>query len=380
MERIKVGIIGTGFSAMAHIEALRRVPFVEVIAVSSSSKEKSIEFSKKMCIPKAYGDADELIRDPEVQAVHNCTPNSLHFEINKKVLLAGKHLLSEKPLAVNSEQSGELLRLAGESGVVSGVSFNYRHYPMVSQVKEMLESGNNGKPNLVYGGYIQDWLSNDTDYSWRLEEDKNGPSRAIADIGSHWCDTVQYVLNKKITEVFADLKIVHPIRKKPKGKVNTFESSNDVEREEVKITTEDYGSVLVHFEDGVQGVFTVSQVTAGRKNRLYFEISAERSSFAWDQENPNRLWVGKRDHSNEEWLRDPDLLSPKSVSLAHYPGGHQEGWPDGLKNLCIDFYQKVRNRDHESSFATFSDGHRIMRLIDAILKSHREKRWVSLAE
>lgn len=173
-----------------------------------------------MCIPKAYGDADELIRDPEVQAVHNCTPNSLHFEINKKVLLAGKHLLSEKPLAVNSEQSGELLRLAGESGVVSGVSFNYRHYPMVSQVKEMLESGSNGKPNLVYGGYIQDWLSNDTDYSWRLEEDKNGPSRAIADIGSHWCDTVQYVLNKKITEVFADLKIVHPIRKKNrKGKL-----------------------------------------------------------------------------------------------------------------------------------------------------------------
>ncbi len=218
-----------------------------------------------MNIPKAYSSVGELIKDPDIQAVHNCTPNALHFEINKQVLLSGKHLLSEKPLAINSDQSAELVELTKLADSVSGVCFNYRHYPMVSQIKEMLQSGKPGKVNLVYGGYLQDWLLLDTDYSWRLDPETNGPSRAIADIGSHWCDTVQYILNKRIVEVFADLKTVHPVRRKPKESVSTFASSEDVEREDVKITSEDYGSVLIHFENGVQGVFTVSQVAAGRK-------------------------------------------------------------------------------------------------------------------
>jgi predicted dehydrogenase len=378
MKKIKVGIIGTGFSAEAHIEALSRIPNVEVAAVCASSKPKGLAFAEKMGVPLAYDSVDDLIGNPDIQAVHNCTPNWLHFDMNKKVLLAGKHLLSEKPLALSSEQSAELVEIAGRQDVVSGVSFNYRHYPMVSQVREMLENGQRGKPSLVYGGYLQDWLSLDTDYSWRLEQDKNGPSRAIADIGSHWCDTVQYVMNRKITKVFADLKTVHPIRKKPKTALNTFASGGQVEREDVEISTEDYGSILIHLEGGVQGVFTVSQVSAGRKNRLFFEIVADGATFAWDQEKPNHLWVGNRANANEEWLKDPALLSPKSGALAHYPGGHQEGWPDGLKNLCLDFYRKVSDRSHAASFATLADGHQIMRLIEAILESHRTEKWVSL--
>ncbi|NHN34957.1 Gfo/Idh/MocA family protein [Paenibacillus agricola] len=378
MDTIKVGVVGTGFSAMAHIEALRRIPLVEVVGISGSSFDKGNEIARKLNIPKAYVSIDELIQDPDIQAVHNCTPNSLHFEINKQVLLAGKHLMSEKPLAINSEQSRELVELAEQADVISGVCFNYRHYPMVSQVKEMLETGKEGRINLVYGGYLQDWLLLDTDYSWRLDPQKNGSSRAVADIGSHWCDTVQYVLNKKITEVLADLKIIHPVRKKPKGQMTTFTSSDDVEREEIEITTEDYGTVLVHFEDGIQGVFTVSQVSAGRKNHLYFEIATDHSSFNWDQEKPNQLWVGKRAQSNEVMLRDPDLLLPNAASLTHYPGGHHEGWPDGLKNLFYDFYQKAADRQYKSSFATLSDGHRNMLLVEAILKSHQEKRWVQM--
>jgi predicted dehydrogenase len=283
MERIKVGIIGSGFSAAAHVEALNRIPSVEVVAVASSSLIKSSEFAAKMNIPKSYGTVEELIADPHVHAVHNCTPNYLHYEINKKVLLAQKHLLSEKPLAINSEQSRELAELANRTNVVSGVCFNYRHYPMVCQAKEMLTSGEVGKPNLVYGGYMQDWLSLDTDYSWRLEEDKNGPSRAIADIGSHWCDTVQYLLNKKIVEVFADLETVYPIRRKPITSLPSFQSSAAVERENINIRTEDYGSVLVHFEDGIKGVFTVSQVSTGRKNRLHVEISAGKTQPSMDR-------------------------------------------------------------------------------------------------
>jgi predicted dehydrogenase len=378
MEKIRVGIIGTGFSAVSHIEALRRIPFVEIVAVCGSSGDKGRAFADKMGIPASYDLVDELIGDPDIQAVHNCTPNVFHFDINKKVLLAGKHLMSEKPLALNSEQSAELAEIAQKTGAVSGVSFNYRHFPMVSQTKALLDSDGNGKASLVYGGYVQDWLCFDTDYSWRLDEDKNGASRAVADIGSHWCDTIQYVLGKKITKVFADLKTVHPVRKKPKSALNTFESSDQAQREDVKVATEDYGSVLIHLEDGVQGVFTVSQVSAGRKNRLYYEIAAGGATYAWDQEKPNDLWVGNRDRANEQWMKDPGLLSPQSSALAHYPGGHQEGWPDGLKNLCLDFYRKVINRNHESTFATLADGHRIMRLIEAIMESHRTERWVHL--
>lgn len=378
MEKIRVGIVGTGFSASSHIEALRRIPFVEVVAVCGSSRDKGHAFAEKMGIPISYDSVDELIGDSAIQAVHNCTPNVHHFEINKKVLLAGKHLMSEKPLAINSEQTAELIELEQKTGTVNGISFNYRHFPMVSQTKALLGSEVNAKTSLVYGGYAQDWLCYDTDYSWRLDENKNGVSRAVADIGSHWCDTIQYVLGTKISKVFADLKTVHPVRKKPKGALNTFERSNQMEQEEVSVTTEDYGSVLFHMEDGVQGVFTVSQVSAGRKNRLYYEIVADGATYAWDQEKPNELWVGKRNSANEQLMKDPVLLYPASSALAHYPGGHQEGWPDGLKNLCEDFYRKVIDRNHESSFATLADGHRIMRLIEAIMESHKTEKWVYL--
>ena len=379
MNTIKVGIVGTGFSAQAHIEALRRIPLIEVWGIAGSSEQKSREAARKHNIPMAYASADELLADPEIRAVHNCTPNALHYEVNRKALLAGKHLLSEKPLAVDSSQTSELMKLAAEADVISGVCFNYRHYPMVSQVREMLHTEDQGRVNLVYGGYLQDWLLLDTDYSWRLETEVNGPSRAIADIGSHWCDTIQYVLKRRITEVMADFKIVHPVRLKPAEGAQTFAAfEEETEREEVRITTEDYASVLIHMEGGIQGVFTVSQVAAGRKNHLHFEISTDSASFAWDQESPNQLWVGRREQSNEELVRDPELLLAKSAALAHYPGGHQEGWPDGLKNLCSDFYQKVLNPRFKSSFATLAEGHRIMVLIEAILESARERKWVSV--
>jgi predicted dehydrogenase len=384
MNKIKVGIVGTGFSATSQFEALRRLPDVEVVAIASGSLEKAQKKAAELGISKAYGDALELIRDPEIEAVHNCTPNHLHFSINREVLLAGKHLLSEKPLAMNSDESRELAELAKKSPGISGVCFNYRHYPLVAEARAKLANGDFGNAKLVYGSYIQDWLLYETDYNWRLEPERNGASRAIADIGSHWCDTVQHILGRKIVEVCADLKTVHPVRKKPKQQVNTFSGSQEIEREDVDIATEDYGSVRVHFEGGIHGVFTVSQVSAGRKNRLQFEIAAETATLAWDQEEPNRLWIGKRDEANRELLRDPSLLSESAAPLAHYPGGHQEGWPDGLKNLFIDFYTAVKRKKegglegHAASFASLEDGHHIMQLIDAILESHRTKRWVTL--
>ncbi|MFC5529429.1 Gfo/Idh/MocA family protein [Cohnella yongneupensis] len=384
MKVIKTGIIGTGFSGSFHAEALRRVPGVQIVAVCGSSLEKALAFAEQFGIPKAYGTPEELIADPEVQAIHNCTPNDMHYRVNSQVLHAGKHLLSEKPLTKNSQESAKLLELSRQSAGVSGVCFNYRHFPLVRQSKEYIEKGDFGQANLVYGGYTQDWLLYDTDYSWRLDTEKNGLSRAIADIGSHWCDTVQHILGQRIVELCADLKTVHPIRQKTKGSVTTFSGAAAAVTEPMEVKTEDYGSVLVHFENGTQGVFTVSQVSAGRKNRLTFEIAAESAALAWDQEKPNSLWIGRRDEANRQLMRDPGLLSSPAAALAHYPGGHQEGWPDGMKNLLIDFYKAVRNKEAgepvSPSFASMEDSHHIMKIIDAILKSHAERRWVKVDE
>ncbi|ANE46199.1 dehydrogenase [Paenibacillus swuensis] len=372
MEDIRVGIIGTGFSATFHLEALRRLNYVKVIAIAGTSLVKARQCADQYGIPKAYGDAMELIRDPEVEVIHNCTSNEVHFKYNKEVLLAGKHLLSEKPLAMRSSETAELADLANRSPGISGVCFIYRHFPMVTQARQMLANGEYGKVHLMCGGYMQDWLLHKTDYNWRLHPDKSGVTRAIADIGSHWCDLTQYILCRKITEVFADLQIVHPVRYGP-------------DQAPITVSTEDCGSVLVHFEDGIKGVFTVSQVSAGSKNKLTFDLSAEHGSLRWDQESPNQLWVGRRDVPNFHMDRDPLILGADALSYIHYPGGHQEGWPDGVKNLFLSFYNRIQDRKQgeekaQYGFATISEGHGIMKIIDAIVESHRTRSWVTVSE
>jgi predicted dehydrogenase len=378
---VKVGIIGTGFSANSHIEALSRIPFVKVIGITGSSLEKARKTAEKNGIINVYPTVDELLDDPQIEAIHNCTPNYLHSPINKKILLKNKHLMSEKPLSMNSGESKELVDLAQSAGVVSGVCFNYRHYPLVIQMKELTEGRELGSIHHVFGGYFQDWLLYRTDYNWRLDPERNGKSRAIADIGSHWCDTIQFILGKKIVEVFADLKTVHPVREMSVNEASTFENNESQKLEQVEIRTEDYGSVLVHFEDGIKGVFTVSQVSAGRKNKLFFDIACEQGSMSWDQEEPNKLWIGKRNEPNQELLKDPSILLPSAAKAAHYPGGHEEGWPDGLKNLFIDFYTAVLEGKETRDlfhFATLKDGHRIMEIVEAILDSHEKRSWVSI--
>ncbi|HUC93903.1 MAG TPA: Gfo/Idh/MocA family oxidoreductase [Paenibacillus sp.] len=386
MEPIKVGVIGIGFSAGFHIESLRRLPHVEIVAISGSTLEKAQEAAARHGIPAAYGEYHELINDERVEVVHNCTPNVLHYEINEAVMLAGKDLLSEKPLAINAKESRKLRELAEQVDTVSGVCLNYRHFPLVVQAKSMLASGEYGKPHLVTGSYLQDWLLYKTDYSWRLEPEKNGPSRAMADIGSHWCDTLQFVLGSRIVSVMADLQSLYPRRSKPVGSVTTFGKAEHELTEELDIKTEDSGSVLVHFENGVSGAFTVSQVSAGRKNKLEFEISARDASLYWDQENPNKLWMGRRNKANHELMRDPSLLMPDAAALAHMPGGHEEGWPEGMKNLLIDFYNEVMRKrrgveiEGTPMFATIAEGHHLMQIIDAVLESNLTRQWVHIRD
>lgn len=383
-DTIKVGIIGSGFIGPTHIEAIRRLGFVQVAALAENGLEKAEIIAKKLSIPMAYGDYKQMLDDPNIDVVHNCTPNHLHYRINKEIMEAGKHVLSEKPLAMNRQESAELLRLARQHGIVHGVNFNYRQYPMMKQLSEMVKQGELGRVNLIHGSYLQDWLLFETDYNWRLAKDVGGKSRAIADIGSHWCDTVQYVTRKKIVEVFADLWTVHPVRKKPMTNAATFGSSLQEEAgyESIEVSTEDYASVLVHFDDGSRGVFTVSQVSAGRKNRLSFELNGSRKSVFWDQEEPAQLWIGHRDQPNQKLMADPALFLDEVKLSIHHPGGHSEGWPDSIKNMMLNYYKFIREGkdplQDKTDFATFEDGHTSMCITDAILQSHEEKQWVKV--
>ncbi|WP_271753269.1 Gfo/Idh/MocA family protein [Cohnella sp. JJ-181] len=385
MPKIRVGVIGTGFIGPAHIEAMRRLGFVEVVALAQNGEEKAREKAAKLGVPLAYGDYRELLLNPDIDAVHNCTPNHLHFEINKAIIAAGKHVLSEKPLAITSRESAELLRLARERGIVHGVHFNYRQFPMMKQLAQMVKQGEFGPIHLVHGGYLQDWLLFDTDFNWRLDQAAGGRSRAVADIGSHWCDTVQYVTGKRIAAVFADLRTIHPIRKKPVAGGVTFGLQTDggeTAYEELPVITEDHASVLVRFEDGSKGSFTVSQVSAGRKNALSFELNGSRKSAHWKQEEPASLWIGHRDKPNEVLMADPSLFLEEARASIHHPGGHTEGWPDSLKNMMLQYYTFIRDGKDPSkdtpSFATFEDGHLSMCITEAILQSHEEERWINI--
>ncbi len=383
-EKIKVGIIGSGFIGPTHIEAIRRLGYVEVIGLAGNGLESAQKKASELTIPNAYGDYRELLANPDIDVIHNCTPNHLHFQINKEIIRAGKHVLSEKPLAMSSQESAELLALAREHKVVHGVNFNYRQFPMVKQLSEMVKNNDLGHINLVHGSYLQDWLLYETDYNWRLSGEAGGKSRAIADIGSHWCDTVQYVTGKRIVKVFADLWTVIPVRKKPKGKQVTFgiNNSEQTEYEDVQINTEDYASVLIHFDDGSKGVFTVSQVSAGRKNALSFELNGSQKSAYWHQEEPASLWIGHRSKPNERLIADPALFLDEAKGSIHLPGGHAEGWPDALKNVMLNFYSFIRDGkdplQDKKNFATFEDGHVSMCITDAILKSHGQQRWIEV--
>ncbi len=375
---INVGIIGSGFIGPAHIEALRRLGFVQVVALCDGSLSQAREKAQALNVPHAYGSVEELLAHPNLQVVHNCTPNHLHAQINRQILRAGKHVFSEKPLCMTAEEARELVTLAEEADVVHGVSFVYRQFAMVRQAASMMRAGSIGRLFATHGSYLQDWMLLETDYNWRVESALGGASRAVADIGSHWCDTVQFVTGRRITEVMADLAIVWPTRKANVAGNQTFTHDSNARYEDKPVSTEDFGSVLFRFDDGSKGSFRVSQVSAGHKNGLTFEINGSEQSVAWDQEMPQQLWVGHRAQANQILSDDPALMNRDVVDSAHFPGGHIEGWPDAFKNMMAQFYRAVQagKMPEQPLFATFHDGANVMYIIDAIVKSHHQQRWV----
>lgn len=381
MSQIGVAVAGTGFIGPVHVEALRRLGNVHVTGILGSSPEKSERARKQLGLPKGYADMDEVLGDPDVQAVHLAIPNVMHYEYTKRTLAAGKHVMCEKPLAMDAEESAELVEIARASGLEAGVTYNIRFYPLNLHVREMIASGKLGAIHSVVGHYVQDWLLYDTDYNWRVLAEKGGALRALSDIGTHWIDLVTSITGLEVESVLADLKTVHPVRKRPVGEVETFSGKQDgpVEREEVEITTEDCAGVLFRFKGGARGQLWVSQVTAGRKNSVRYEISGGEKAVAWHSMKPNELWIGNRNEPNLELVRDPALMSDLPNGFTDYPAGHNEGFPDTFKQCFRAFYDAIENGGSgKRLYPSFEEGHHEVALCDAMLKSHREERWITL--
>jgi predicted dehydrogenase len=378
-----VAVVGTGFIGPVHVEALRRLGR-PVTGVLASSPDKSRAAATALGLPRGYNSLDELLDDPAVGAVHLTSPNRLHFDQCRRVLAARKHLVCEKPLAMTSAETAELVRLAEAVPVAAAVSYNVRFYPLNLEARQRIADGQLGCVYHVIGSYVQDWLLYETDFNWRVLAEEGGALRAVADIGTHWLDLVSFVTGLEVESVCSDLQTFLPTRQRPpRGSVETFQGKMGAAAvtETVAITTEDYGSVLLRFRGGATGCFTVSQVTAGRKNCIRYEIAGSKAALAWDSERPNELCVGHRDRANEALPRDPALLSGSVRPFANYPGGHNEGFPDTFKQLFRAFYGYVEAGDWQAPrpFPTFADGHREVVLCEAILRSHRERRWVEIS-
>ena len=381
MAEINVGIVGTGFIGPAHLEALRRNN-IKVVGLAEATAQLAAAKAAELGVEKAYPSFEALIADPQIQVVHLATPNYLHFPQARAALLAGKHVVSEKPLAMNSRESAELVKLAAEKRLVNAINFNLRFYPIVQHVRSLVQSGELGQLFILQGSYLQDWLYLATDWNWRLEPGLGGTLRAVADIGSHWLDMTTFISGLKIDSVLADFKTFHPIRKKPARPVETY-SGKLLKPEDYidqPIHTEDYASILIRYENGARGVLTVSQVSAGRKNRLYFEIDGSKAAVAFDSEQNGELWIGHRERPNELLLKDPSLLSAEARSVASYPGGHNEGYPDTFKQMMNKVYSYIRRRDFTAKpdFPTFADGHYELLVCEAIEKSAKEERWTKI--
>jgi predicted dehydrogenase len=371
-----MGLVGAGFVGPHHIDAVRRLGFVDVVAVATSSEASARKKADALAVRKAYGSYQALIDDPEVQVVHNATPNVLHYEVIAAALARGKHVVADKPLAMTADQSKRLVEQARQAGVVTAVTFNYRGNPLVQQARLAITRGDIGAPHFLHGYYLQDWLIKDTDYSWRLDPKLSGASSAIADIGSHWCDLAQHVSGLEITHVLGDITTVVPKRKKPRGSREAFQAGGAGAVDLVDIAVEDLASVLLRFENGAKGSLSVGQVCGGHKNDLVLEVCGPKASIRWRQEHQNELWIGHRDKANEVLQKDPALVDNAVRAYASLPGGHQEAWADAFRNLMFDIYGCIAAgkpyRTLPPAVATFEDGYRANRIVDAILESARK--------
>jgi predicted dehydrogenase len=374
MSGIGAAVVGTGFIGVVHVEALRRIG-VDVVGVVGSTPERA---AQKRDLPEPYESFEAMLDDDRVRVVHLTTPNHLHYPQVKSVLAAGKHVVCEKPLALTSGESGELLRLAEDSGLVHCTNYNIRFYPLLHEARQRVSDGELGRVWNAHGTYSQDWLLEATDWNWRLDPELGGSLRAVADIGTHWLDLTGWIANRRVAAVFADLYTVHPVRHVPTGPVETYADAGEAERVDREMTTEDVAHVLLRYDDGSRGQVTISQVSAGRKNHISFELDGSEGALAWSSERHEELWLGHRDRPNEILFRDPGLM--RGPLRGDYPGGHAEGFTDTFKQLYRAVYAAVEEgrMPAEPNFPTFADGHEEILLGEAIARSAAAERWVAV--
>jgi predicted dehydrogenase len=379
---ITTAVIGTGYIGPIHIEALRRLGGVHVKGVCDANPELASSIAAKYNIEKIYKDWLDVINDPSVDAVHICSPNSMHFEMSSAAIEAGKHVMSEKPLAMTLAEAEELVKMADKKGAITGVHFCYRYYPSVLEMAVRLRSGDAGSVRMVTGTWFQDWLSKPEDWTWRLEKSQSGESNIAGDLGSHWFDLIQFATGLKVTEVIADFSTIIPVRRKPKKQVIAFEKASAGDFEDVKVELEEYAAVMFRLDNGAPGTFTTCQAVHGRKSEPEFQVYASGYSLAWNHAEPNKLWLGHRDKPNEILIENPALQNPAAAAYATLPAGHPLGYNDAVLNLFKDFYEDVRlgKTDSDRPFPrpTFVTGMNEMRILKAIVESVKKRTWVKV--
>jgi predicted dehydrogenase len=383
LKRLKTAVIGTGFMGRVHLEALRRVEYVDVMAVAGRELASAEKLGAGFGVPAAFDDYRKILGDKSIDAVHICTPNASHYAMAKAAMTAGKHVLCEKPLSVTAKEAKELAAIARKRKLRNCVCHNLRYYPMVQQMRQMRMAGELGDILVVQGTYSQDWLLYDTDWNWRIDSKAGGPSRAMADIGSHWFDMAEHLTGLRVGSLCADLQTFFPTRKKPRVKTETFGGKmlTAKDYESVPVTTEDFGAVVFRLGDKARGSMTASQVSAGRKNGLSIEIYGTKTSMTWNQERPDELWIGHRNEPNQLIVKDPSLLRSGANSYADLPGGHSEGYDDTFKQVFRRFYASIRDEGRDGSaveYPQFEDGLRQMLILEAELQSNRKHKWVEI--
>jgi predicted dehydrogenase len=380
MTQIKTAIFGTGFIGRVHLDALRRLELVEAVALADTNLGLAQRLGAGFAIPSIVADYRTILGDPAIEVVHICTPNAQHFSMAKEALEAGKHVVCEKPLATTVEDANKLVALAAQKGLRNCVCHNLRYYPLVQQLRRMREAGDMGEILSVQGSYSQDWLLYDTDWNWRIDSRTGGPSRCMADIGSHWFDMAEHVTGLRVSSLCADLQTFHATRKQPKGSIETF-ANKLLDAEdfiETPVDTEDYGAVIFRMGARTCGSVVANQACAGRKNRLSIEVYGTKGSAAWNQERPNELWIGSRDTGNQLLLKDPSLLKPEARSYADLPGGHSEGYDDTSKQMLFRFYASIGSPGMRPEYPQFVDGLRQLIILKTELDSHRTHGWVDV--
>lgn len=372
-------IIGTGMIGAVHLRAARSAGG-RLVGVLASSPARSAEVAAKWSIHgdavRAYTSVDEVMADADVDVVHICSPNAAHFAAAEAALKAGKHVICEKPLATTLADAQALTTLAAERKLVATVPFVYRYHPMVREARALIQGGEVGALQLIHGSYLQDWLLDHRDSNWRVDAAKGGASRAFADIGSHWCDLVEWITGERFAAVVASLATT--VKDRPAQGRATFTVADDAQATVAMapVTTEDVACALLRTGGGTLATLTISQVSAGRKNRLWFEIDGARRSLVFDQEAPEQLWVGSSS-AVELRVKDPSRGSAEQRRLATVPAGHAQGYVDCFDAFVADTYAVIDGEVREG-LPTFADGLRSAQIIDAVLVSARQSAWVDI--